>query len=69
VATRDLLEPHLNRKVRVVAKESGPHVQQLFDEAAGDRYEWDVDDWMIVLKSVDSCELSVAEWRTVNDLI
>ena len=65
----DLLAPHLKRKVRIVAKESGPHVKQLFDEAADGRTEWDVDDWIKVLKTVDACEQTVEQWRNTRDLL
>ena len=65
----DLLAPHLHRKVRVVAREEGPHVKQLFDEAAGDKEQWDVEEWIVVTRFIDACELTIERWRQVRDLL
>lgn len=59
----DHLAKHSHRKVRLVAKEDGPHAEQLFREAMGDRKHWNVPDWKAVLVTLDACNDTVEMWR------
>jgi hypothetical protein len=63
----DPLVDHAHRKVRRVVLESGPHVDQLFDLAAGTIVAWTSPTWAEVLKGLDKCELTVAQWRALNE--
>lgn len=62
----DPLAGHLKRKVRIVARETGPHSERLFSEAANGRKEWTPEDWAAVLAALDSCELPVSAWRALT---
>jgi hypothetical protein len=59
----DPLAAHLKRKVRIVAREIGPHATQLFIEAQCAQREWTPQQWDGTLRGLDTCELSVADWR------
>jgi hypothetical protein len=62
----DPLAAHAHRKVRTVAREVGPHAEQLFALAAGTRKEWTRGDWQDVLDSLDACHEDVDTWRAVR---
>lgn len=64
--SNDPLEAHAHCKVRRVVLESGPHVEQLFNLAAGTTRAWTSPAWAEVLKELDKCEMSVAEWRALK---
>lgn len=59
----DALAAHARRKVRAVARESGPHAEQLFSEAARGRRDWTPAEWAVVLQGLDGCHQAVGEWR------
>lgn len=63
----DPLAAHARRKVRAVARETGPHADQLFALAAGQRKEWTRADWEDVLRSLDVCEDTVEDWRALRE--
>lgn len=63
----DALAGHVRRKVRAVAREAGPHAEQLFTEAARGRRDWTPAEWDTVLANLDGCHQSVAEWRNQGD--
>lgn len=63
----DPLKAHAKRKVRAVAKECGPHAEQLFALAAGQRISWTKGDWQDLLDSLDACHEDVETWRSLRE--
>lgn len=63
----DPLAAHAKRKVRAVAHETGPHADQLFALAAGQRKDWTKADWQDVLDSLDACHEDVETWRSLRE--
>ncbi len=63
----DPLATHAHRKVRIVAKEEGPHADELFRLAMGNRKHWTGADWRRVLDELDSCNQTIDEWRLTHE--
>lgn len=63
----DHLAAHARRKVRAVARENGPHANQLFEMAKGKRKHWNFTDWQRVLRELDACTQSVEAWRLTHE--
>jgi hypothetical protein len=59
-AAADYFAQH--NECRTVAAASGPEADALFNVAAGGKRGWTMTEWAAILASLDTCELTVADW-------
>ncbi len=57
-----LLREADTRKVRTVVRTDSPLSDALFDIAAGNRREWDLESWAALTETLENCNLKVERW-------
>ena len=57
-----LLREADTRKVRAVIRTDTPLSDALFDIAAAGRYDWDLESWAALTKTLRSCNTKVETW-------
>lgn len=60
------LDDAATRRVRNIVKTDSPAAEELFNLAAGKRQFWTLPDWNKVLQELDTCDLTVKQWRIVG---
>lgn len=56
-----------HRLVRRVVATDSPASEALFSIAARGRRDWTPADWRVLLKALDNCNDSVADWLALNE--
>lgn len=57
-----ILEPYADRKVRVVAKYGEKELWGLINIISGGRRVFNLYDYEEILRTIDSCEMSIQDW-------